>query len=86
MIIISYCFLIVFTISFLNAKIRNKKLIYKTIKFFFKILFLPVKLISFIWKRYSKNQAIKNKLIAKEQLKKQRIENKINAIKENLNK
>ena len=78
---------ILFLISiYFSLKIRNRKIILKLIKVCFKIVFSPFKLISFLIKNYLKKREIKNKLAAKEELRKQRIEMKIKLLKDNLNK
>jgi|LauGreDrversion4_2_1035121.scaffolds.fasta_scaffold05447_9 hypothetical protein len=74
------------TFVFFTLKIKNQKRIFKLFKFIFKIVFSPLKLISFLINRYLKKKEIQNKLIAKEELKRKRIEIKIKSLKDNLNK
>ncbi len=82
----TFIFLILsFIIIFFRLTIRNRKLLIKSIKICVNIIFSPFKLISFLFKKYNKQQEIKNKLINKENLKKQKLEMKIKLLKNNLN-
>jgi len=77
-------FIISLVLLLSTFKIRTRKRIYKIFFFFIKLFFLPIRLVGFFIKRYFKNREIENKILLKEKIKRERIENRIAEIKKNL--